>query len=514
MTNNHLLLYHLAELMLEKQQHILALDDLFEDEQIGAFVRSIQIDSPYQQLIFEGVLTETIKEERVMVTFTVEGYFHYVLGEVIEKQTRRKGAEALKELLETNQLRGITEGVEQCLVRDVERNDLSRLMWLIDEVEKSLETTSYPLAQAFLIHPIEKVLDVLLADPTENDIKVLEKAISELESAQKNDKVKSLYKHINSTVNPNSALEAKLYVRSIEHIPKEKRIEALNGISLLKINSMTFKNKSKNNKVISSFFSNIGQQYLLLSKYDKALENFRKSLEIDKKDNNSKTELAKSYNAIGNIYFDLSDHKNALEYFKKSYALIKESKSNERKKLIIDSKQNIGLAYLEINLKQSSFFLEDSLNKSIVYFGKYHSMTSDAYFNLGLNLKYQKKYIEAIEFYYKSLDIDLKIYNFFNSQIAKNYSNIGSAFYEIENVKRAIFNIKKSLIINKKNFGCLNINVAIDLLNLGWINSDLNNKKIAGSYLKSAKQIFGELLNKDHEYIKMTNEKLKEINDQ
>ena len=94
-----------------------------------------------------------------------------------------------------------------------------------------------------------------------------------------------------------------------------------------------------------------------------------------------------------------------------------------------------------------------------------------------------------LNLYSKSLNIDLKIYNFFNSQIAKNYSNIGSAFYEIKNVKRAIFNIKKSLIINKKNFGCLNINVAIDLLNLGWINSDLNNKKLAGSYLKSAKQI-------------------------
>ena len=105
MTNNHLLIYRLAELMLEKQQHILPLDDLFEDEQIGSFVRSIQIDSPYQQLIFEGVLTETIKDEKVMVSFTVEGYFHYVLGEVIEKQTKGKGAEALKELIENNQLR-------------------------------------------------------------------------------------------------------------------------------------------------------------------------------------------------------------------------------------------------------------------------------------------------------------------------------------------------------------------------------------------------------------------------
>ena len=113
MTNNHLLLYRLAELMLDKEQHILSLDDLFEDEQIGSFVKSIQIDSPYQQLVFEGVLTETIKKDQLMVCFTVEGYFHYVLGEVIEKRSEGKHSKYLKELLETNKLRGVTEGVEQ-----------------------------------------------------------------------------------------------------------------------------------------------------------------------------------------------------------------------------------------------------------------------------------------------------------------------------------------------------------------------------------------------------------------
>jgi len=235
MTNNHLIIYRLAELMLDKQQHIIALDDLFEDEQIGSFVRSIQIDSPYQQLIFEGALTETIKEERVTVTFTVEGYFHYVLGEVIEKQTLDKGAEVLKKLLEKNQLRGIIEGVEQCLVRDVEKNDLSRLMWLIDEGGKVLEASAYPLAQAFLIHPIERVMDELLAEASDNDIEVLEKAISKLLSAQLNDKVKNLYRYINNVVKPISILEAKLYVRSIEHIPKAQRNEALNKLTLIKI---------------------------------------------------------------------------------------------------------------------------------------------------------------------------------------------------------------------------------------------------------------------------------------
>ena len=57
------------------------------------------------------------------------------------------------------------------------QDDLARLMWLIDEGGKALETSAYPLAQAFLIHTIERVMDELLADPSDNDIEVLEKAI-------------------------------------------------------------------------------------------------------------------------------------------------------------------------------------------------------------------------------------------------------------------------------------------------------------------------------------------------
>ncbi len=107
MTQNHLLLYHLAELMLEHEQHILPVDLLFDDEQIGDFVKTIQIDSPYQQMLMEGVLTESVKDEKLFISFTVEGYFHYVLGEVISKLTEGKNGEALKQIVEKNVLNGV-----------------------------------------------------------------------------------------------------------------------------------------------------------------------------------------------------------------------------------------------------------------------------------------------------------------------------------------------------------------------------------------------------------------------
>ena len=311
MTNNHLLIYRLAELMLEKQQHILPLDDLFEDEQIGAFVRSIQIDSPYQQLIFEGVLTETIKEERVMVAFTVEGYFHYVLGEVIENQTEGKGAEALKELLENNQLRGITEGVEQCLVRDVEKNDLSRLMWLIDEGGKALDTSAYPLAQAFTLiegnpktdeekeeaskNQIEKVMEELFADPTDNDIEVLEKAIKKLESTQLNTIVKTLYQVVNNRIEPNNIFKANLFVKSITYIPRERRKKELDKISSFTLN--------EENDIEGLFYFSLAKQYDFIAGYSKAIDYHEKALAIRLKVHGEQhPETGISYNNLGLVW--------------------------------------------------------------------------------------------------------------------------------------------------------------------------------------------------------------------
>ena len=70
MTSNQLLLYRIAVLMLEHELHILPVDLLFDDSQIGDFVKSIQIDSPYQQMLLEGVLTESVREEKLFVSFT------------------------------------------------------------------------------------------------------------------------------------------------------------------------------------------------------------------------------------------------------------------------------------------------------------------------------------------------------------------------------------------------------------------------------------------------------------
>jgi hypothetical protein len=71
-TSNQQLIFHIVDLILENEQHFLKIDNLFDDDKIGYFVKSIQIDSSYQQMKLEGILTETVREEQLHVCFTVE----------------------------------------------------------------------------------------------------------------------------------------------------------------------------------------------------------------------------------------------------------------------------------------------------------------------------------------------------------------------------------------------------------------------------------------------------------
>ena len=442
MTNNHLLLYRLAELMLKKQQQILPLDDLFEDEEIGAFVRSIQIDSPYQQLIFEGVLTETIKEERIMVTFTVEGYFHYVLGEVIEKKTEGKGAEALKELLENNQLRGITEGVEQCLVRDVEKNNLSRLMWLIDEGGKALEASSYPLAQAYTTINIDTVNNTLFSKISLNDIQALSKCIKILRD-KKSKSLNFLYK---------SLIKFQKKVRYDEF--KIILIEAYSSLSKKDLNGIKVPNlKSKNLSL--QFRINFEMIYLYkkLNLYEKAESIINQNIELIKfyKSDLEFDDISTFYDSASHFYSNISNYEKALKFAKKAlkYELLNNNKNNDGVLL-----NNIGLSYINLkNLKSGKKYLTKALNVDINLHGNYHPNIASRYNNLSLIHIENGEYTDAIELLEKALNIDINVYGDKHENVATRFINLSKCYREVSKLNKALDLIKKAHEIDLFSYG-------------------------------------------------------------
>jgi tetratricopeptide (TPR) repeat protein len=465
MTNNHLLIYRLAELMLENQQHIMPLDDLFEDEQIGSFVRSIQIDSPYQQLIFEGVLTETIKEERVMVTFTVEGYFHYVLGEVIEQQTLDKEAKALKELLENNQLRGITEGVEQCLVRDVEKNDLSRLMWLIDEGGQALEASAYPLAQAFLIHPIERVMDELLADPTDNDIEVLERAIKRLLENQNNQVTEKIYHHINETLAPKTPREIKLLVKGIKCIEEDKRLQKLE-LLFEQFSKLRFRNPLKRFETLGEF----GMAYYNLNEYTKSISILKKCISVitTRKFNTVRTEIGIRVtlvmSLVGKCIGAPKDISEAAEHLQKAQDLSEKNNLSDYNSTILALSGAIQL--FSFSKEEAVQKMRSSIEEAERNYGLYHPITAKCYYGCAKSLQ-SISIKEAEEMAIQSLQIEQNLYKEGHPSTASAIELLGEIYTVKGNQDKAHEYLSGSLEINIRNNGMQHQSTALSYLAIG-----------------------------------------------
>ena len=436
--------------MLHKQQHILLLDDLFEDEKIGPFVRSIQIDSPYQQLIFEGVLTETIKEEQVLVTFTVEGYFHYILAEVLEQQTKG-GAAPLKELLENNQLRGITEGVEKCLVRDVEKNDLSRLMWLIKEGGKALEVNVYPLTQAFLLHPIKLVFNELFDNPTDNDLITLEKAIVKLSNLQKNEIVKIIYKTFYQLINPESTLAYTILLRASCFLKLEDRKSII----------IDAENYSKKNHNISE---NFGWFYAALAGALSKDENYIKSILYFKKCMAIEIEIfGEEYSSVAESYNELGVLLSKAQKFDEALLNLKTGLNTANKThgtwLLPAIYSNIGGVY---NSKSETNKAIKNLNISLELcfkqIGKYHSNTAAVYSQLGRSYNLMSQFEKGIEYYKKALEISLELNHdehtiVYSEALAEAYMHLGNYKQKKEYLSNAEIYIKTSMDFALKHYG-------------------------------------------------------------
>lgn len=400
MTDNHLLLYRLAELMLEHEQHVLPVDLLFDDEQIGDFVKSIQIDSPYQQMLIEGVLTESVRDEKLYVSFTVEGYFHYVLGEVIDKRTEGLGAEALKKIIERNKLNGSKEGVEQCLIRDVQKDDLTRLICLIDYGAEFLDLAVVPLAASFmnfhlepshkttieqaLFKHVRKVLRYVYSTPSINDDLVLFKCIDYLKSKYCSVLIDAVQSSLDIIFQRTYSDENILVLLKLFPWIRDKKRKAIYAELLVNLSS-----KKRLSKHIKWEINSTLAYYLKdISNFSKAIIYHRRVMKYELEEiGKTSAEFAESINFSGSIEIILGRYKEARKLF------YKELKTRELITRDINFDVFITRCYHSIAL---TFHYEGNYRKAIKYYeialerrlnegGRYCEATIGTLANLGVS---------------------------------------------------------------------------------------------------------------------------------
>lgn len=461
MTGNHLLLYRLAELMLEHEQHILPVDLLFDDDQIGDYVKSIQIDSPYQQMLLDGVLTESVRDEKLYVNFTVEGYFHYVLGEVFHNRTEVSDAEALKQIVKENNLIGAKEGVEQCLIRDVKIDDLSRLIWLIDRDGNSLEICGLPLAHALLQldgNPrtndelrlaqetqTRRVMNKLLLEATDNGINALEKALNYLRRNQKNQALSIAYQQVSNSIKPDNLKKAMLYLRSLRYIPE---YELSNKIGILE----TFVFEDNTTENYASFLGRLGSVYCSksIANYSRAILLFNQALEINLKQYpKSYRAVSVNYNELGLAYMLIEEFDKAIENYNASLRVQLENNHENLTSIyecfgIIELKRNDfikALEYFDIVLKMKERI-----------FGHYHSSISSTLSVIALTHAKAGESLNAIKNWRRTIQIESILNKHEEQKVAILHEKVGDEYFRILNYNSAVKHLMifRNHLIQKK----------------------------------------------------------------
>lgn len=497
MTSNHHLLYHLTERMLEQEKHMLLVDDLFDDQQIGDYIKSIQIDSPYQQMIFEGVLTESINEEKLYVNFTVEGYFHYVLGNLLYDLSKEYESEYFVSLVTSNNLIGLKEGIQYCLIKDILNNNIQRLINLISNPSFPIEICILPLANYFILSEKEDnqtialesrldiVFNLLLKNNTQRDFEIIRYVVKYLKHV-KNELVNKLYEKVIKIDQHKSHDNFRLLLsEAMVHLPIEylKNLNIENLVSdskeiLFELNIDKIRLQRKLNQhnlaeefirhnlkildqntsqiradKISLFYDSLSFYYSDLGEYVKAKNASIQALSYITK---TKLEYGVSLNNLALICIDLGEFEIAERYLKEAF----EFDSNIFGKYSENSASRLGnLGYLYLikgEYEKSLVNLELALNIDQRIFGKFHENVATRLLNISDCKRRLNRNDEAIITLHKSREIDIYNYGVDHPILAGSYNIEAHILLNQKKISEAHNIIDIAIAINKRLNGGIN----------------------------------------------------------
>ena len=230
--------------------------------------------------------------------------------------------------------------------------------------------------------------------------------------------------------------------------------------------------------------STIGGVYLSWGQYDKAIENYRKSLAIAKK-LGDKEGIAINLNNIGVVYKEWGQYDKAIEYYREALAIAKEL---DKKSDFATYMNNIGVVY-------DSWGQYD---KAIEYYRKalaiFEELGQQEYVarslnNIGMVYYSWGQYDKAIENYRKALAIDEKLSR--KGDIARDLNNIGQVYELWGQYDKAIEYYREALAIAEelgKKSG-----IATYMNNIGVVFSSWGQYDMAIEYYSKALAISEEI---------------------
>lgn len=161
------------------------------------------------------------------------------------------------------------------------------------------------------------------------------------------------------------------------------------------------------NIYVAGIYNNMGLLYTDLEEYDKALDCFMLSLEMKMMFyDNYNTKLAINYNNIAHVYLILEYYEKAIEYVLK--ALDIDIKNGENTSNVARDYGNLAIIYHNMNdIENSLYYYEKSLIIRQSIYGDNNLIVADCLYNIGVLYDDDNQLIMALEYYQRALNIYL-----------------------------------------------------------------------------------------------------------
>ena len=229
----------------------------------------------------------------------------------------------------------------------------------------------------------------------------------------------------------------------------------------------------KNIALEASAFNIMGSIYNLTGKFDKAIANYVKAIQLFEITNNMLS-LATMYNNIGMIYNNTQQFKLAMEYFNKGLVISSKNHFEKTKALININLTNLYIQNNALDKALIHALIADSLTKKL-------KMPVEEAVNanlIGVIYFYKNNFIEAIKYYEISKSLAARANDLHSENAAK--LNIGEAQIQLKNI-HAEKNLLESLHYFESISDNYNIQLAANLLKEFYLNGKNFQKALAFS---------------------------------
>lgn len=165
-----------------------------------------------------------------------------------------------------------------------------------------------------------------------------------------------------------------------------------------------------------------------LEDYSLAETSYQAALEYWETDKTKKKFTVLIYNNLGIIHRSRGEYDKAINHFKKALD-IKIQALGEKHPSVADTYGNLGIAYgSKGEYDKAINYFEKALDIKIPVMGEKHSDVAKTYSNLGIVYRSKDEYDKAIDYYKKALDIKIPALGEQHSSVAQTYHNLGIVY--------------------------------------------------------------------------------------